>query len=529
MKLNVHVLCPDTEAQKASASRAGLHADVCVKPIYPVTSALAVLRDLAKKAAAPFLICRADVIFGHGIAEHVEQLLEELAEKLPNWAICGNRGVRWDARHVYDFTQSIYRAGLQNALCAHPVMSIDDNMLLVNPEPLRKHRLRAPAVPSLQLGALLSLECLQNGSLMAVSPRLTTVRGDGAARAEGALETQPAVQSYYRSSFLNHIFPLPDGELNFSELIDYSYISEPWRKTTQADVLALYDATLATARRRHRPSVTICCRTQFRRLELLERCVLSLSACPQYACGLADVHIRLITDQSPCVAEPIIEKLRYGHPGAAIECWFHQIRPGRHSRADLLVAAIERAETDYIWFIDDDDTANPPATAAIARCLVAGAPVVVVGSSVVVEEDWRPAVAGATALALMRSERHARYSAADIFRVLTGRNFIPSCGMVLPVPLLRQRLRNGRVLGDYNEDYFLLLLALTASSVEVVALDIDIASISLRDKENTGMQEDRTQWHTSYASFLLEVLNNKDGNSPFLWQQANSGLQSSFK
>jgi hypothetical protein len=113
------------------------------------------------------------------------------------------------------------------------------------------------------------------------------------------------------------------------------------------------------------------------------------------------------------------------------------------------------------------------------------------------------------------------FPAGQIFRSMRGVNYIPVCGMVLPVELLRGRIAGIRALGNYNEDYFLLLLALTAPRVEVSILDLEIASISLRGADNTVARAHSAEWHTSLATFLLEALNSTDGNSPLLWQLAN--------
>jgi hypothetical protein len=48
--------------------------------------------------------------------------------------------------------------------------------------------------------------------------------------------------------------------------------------------------------------------------------------------------------------------------------------------------------------------------------------------------------------------------------------------------------------------------------------------ISIRGSENTVAQSDRSAWHQAYATFMLEILNNPEANSPFLWQQANALL-----
>jgi hypothetical protein len=519
------VICSSRETQRDRQAWQALYPDLEIHAMFPVHSAVQLLRELAaKSASSPFLICREDVWLGVGISSQVDILIEELEAHFPNWALCGNRGMRWDGRHLYDYTADINTPGLQTAVCAHSVISIDDNVLLINPAVINKHTRLCPAIDSLRCGAVLSLECLQNESVLAVSPRLMSVR-TAADSIEREMLDAPEFRAYYRSSFLNGQLCTADGPFDLRETVNYSHLSVPGRPVSQEDVLDLYDRGLARARSQRRPSLTIACRTQFRRPELLERACLSFSACHHYTSGLADLRIQLITDQVPEGAEPVLSRLRAAYPLAALECLYHEVRPNRHSRTDLLLAAVEQAQTDYIWFIDDDDYVIPPAIPALARCLVPDSPVLVVSSSLVADEKWAkrsfPQEGENGALELTESNKSSRYHAARLFQVLRGRNFIPNCSMILPVVLLRERIKHKLALGDFGEDYYLLLLALTSSRVEVCALDTDLAVISIRGKENTVSQSDRSAWHHAYATFMLEILNNQEANSPFLWQQAN--------
>jgi glycosyltransferase involved in cell wall biosynthesis len=526
VKRTLYVICSSKETQRDLQARQALYPELKIQAIFPVRSAVQLLREIAARPGSPpFLICRENIWFGVGISSQVDILIGELETRYPNWALCGNRGMRWDGKHVYDYTADIIVPGLQTAVCPHSVISIDDNILLINPAVLRKHTRLCPAIDSLRCGALLSLECLQNGSLLAVSPRLMSVR-IAPDNAERESLNRPEFRAYYRSAFVNEWLYTVDGPLNLSETVDYSYVSAPGSAVSQQDVLNLYDRGLARARSQRRPSLTIACRTQFRRLELLERACLSFSACQHYGADLADLRVQLITDQAPECAEPILARLRAAYPLAAFECLYHEIRPNRHSRTDLLLAAIEQAQTDYIWFIDDDDYVIPPAIPALARCLVPDAPVIVISSSLVMDEKWSkrsfPQEDPSGGLELIDSSKSLRYPAAALFQILKGRNFIPNCSMILPVALMRERLKDKLALGDFNEDYYLLLLALTASRAEVCVLDTELAVISIRGRENTVAQSDRSGWHLAYATFMLEILNNQDANSPFLWQQANA-------
>jgi len=525
VKRALYVICSSQQTQRDMQARQVLYPDLEIQAIFPVRSAIQLLREIAARPASPpFLICRENIWLGVGISSQVDILIEELESRYPNWALCGNRGMRWDGKHLYDYTADITAPGLQTAVCPHSVISIDDNTLLINPAVLGKHTKLCPAIDALRYGALLSLECLQNGSSLAVSPRLMSVRTATGDEERETLNTSE-FRAYYRSSFLNEWLYTVDGPVNLRETVDYRYVFAPEGAVSQQDVLDLYDRGLAQARSRRRPSLTIACRTQFRRLELLERACLSFSACQHYGGGLADLRIQLITDQAPECAEPVLSRLRATYPLAAFECLYHEIRPNRHSRTDLLLAAIEQAQTDYIWFIDDDDYLIPPAIPALARCLVPDAPVIVVSSSLVMDEKWSkrsfPQEDPSGTLELIDSSKSSRYPAAGVFQVLKGRNFIPNCSMILPVALMRERIQDKLALGDFNEDYYLLLLALTSSRAEVCALDTELAVISIRGRENTVAQSDRSGWHLAYATFMLEILNNQEANSPFLWQLAN--------
>jgi hypothetical protein len=527
-RFHLYVLCTTAASARNWEALAGLYHDLAITPVV-TASATGTIRQLAILAERPFLVCLETIWLGRGMSDHAELLMEELNARYPNWALCGNRGMRWDGQRLYDYSYDMNSGGLQTAACAHPVISLDDGVLLVNPPVLNGHKALAPQVKHRRPGVVLSLECLQNGSVMAVSPHLLAIRNSAAEiYDEEALDADPGFREYYRASFLNHQFATPDGTLQLGEIVDYQYVAEPWARTAQQDILKLYDKSLEASRTVMQPSVTICCRTQFLRLEMLERAVLSFAAFRQHTGSLARVEVRLITDAAPEAIAPELQRLQQTYPGAGLECWHHEIRPNRYSRTDLLLAAVERSGTDYIWFIDDDDFVNGAAAPALARCLVAGAPLVIVASSAKIQETWsveggaKLDPQGAHTLELTHAEHASSYQAAHVFRILRGLNLIPICSMILPVPLMRDRISKVRALGDYNEDYFLLLLALTASRVEVCLLDYELSSVSIRGEENTVTQTDRSGWHLSLATFLLEIMNNTEGNSPFLWQLANA-------
>ena len=242
----------------------------------------------------------------------------------------------------------------------------------------------------------------------------------------------------------------------------------PADRPAQRDLLELFELSLGGSASPP-ASLTLCCRTQFGRPELLWRALASFSSAKIEARAYLDFEVRLITDCEPAVAAPHFEHFRREFPALELECWHHTVREPRHSRADLIFAAIERAQSDYIWFVDDDDYVMPGAAQALARTLMPGDDVIVIGDSLKVEETWEvPEREGR--LALIDSRVAGKFSHQNLFRVLTGANHIPICSVLWPVRFMAAQLAARRALGDYNEDYFLLLAALSAPQVRGAAV-----------------------------------------------------------
>ena len=210
---------------------------------------------------------------------------------------------------------------------------------------------------------------------------------------------------------------------------------------------------------------------------MLWRALASFTSAKIEARTYLDFEVRLLTDCEATVSVPHLDYFRREFPALALDCWHHTVRQPRHSRADLILAAIDRAESDYIWFVDDDDYVMPGALQALARTLMPGDDVIVVADSFKVEETWAvpPNEEGRT---LIDSRFGGKFSRQNLFRVLTGANHIPICSILWPVRFMAGRLRGRKALGDYNEDYFVLLAALTAPRAEVRLLDATIAGVS---------------------------------------------------
>jgi hypothetical protein len=107
-----------------------------------------------------------------------------------------------------------------------------------------------------------------------------------------------------------------------------------------------------------------------------------------------------------------------------------------------------------------------------------------------------------------------------VFDVFNGENFVPICGMILPIHLTRERCAGVQAKGEYLEDYFILMRVLTSPMVEVETIRAPIAGISLRGNENSVREVRRDTWDRSYSQFVGELMRDAKSSNPLLWQMA---------
>src|SRR5580704_16305797 len=141
-KFHLHVLCKTDVSARDWEAKQSFYRDLHVHPVLTV-SAIETIRQIAASAERPFLVCRDTIHLGGGISTHAELLTEELNQRFPNWGLCGNRGMRWDGKRLHDYSYDMLAGGLQTALCAHPVIFVDDALLLANPSVLNLHTVLA--------------------------------------------------------------------------------------------------------------------------------------------------------------------------------------------------------------------------------------------------------------------------------------------------------------------------------------------------------------------------------------------------
>jgi hypothetical protein len=313
-----------------------------------------------------------------------------------------------------------------------------------------------------------------------------------------------------RSHFVNHRVHLPWGTVEVPDVSYGEFLSLPVVPHHKRDIVACYDASIARARQEKRLVLTIACRSQCNRQHLLERAMLSFAAAQQESLS-CELRVVLISDVKNDMLQSELKRCQGRFPSLPLSALHVASRSRETSRVDHLLAAIAQIDTDYLWFVDDDDFIMPGALPALARVLVPRAPLLYVGSSEVLEEAW-------TKERLVDFHTCGAHSSRQVFDVFRGENFVPICGMVIPVDLARERCLHVEATGEYLEDYFILMRLLTSPRVEVEVLAGPMAGISLRGQENTVREAQRDTWDRSYAQFVGELVSSADSSNPLLWQ-----------
>lgn len=516
-RLTIVVLCQsDAEAQKWDERRDYYPAlDIQIVP-KAESACVAVSALLQGGRTEPFLLARGDVWFGLEIDIQVAELIFELNETVPNWALCGNLGVAADGSEAISFLQHAEGSPSYRRQ-PEPVLLLDDNLLLIDPTKLSLVEL--PAVSGgAGYGLALSLEAQRRGCCVLADRRLVAALAMARdTQAVANVVEQPVFRDWYGRYFLNHLLPGLDGPLDLAPAVAWLAL-DPSASVRRADIVGLHDQALMAARGNRPLSLQIVCRTMLNRSWLLTRAVQSFAAAVHDAAGMARLSVRIVTSGTDAAMQTEVERLRQLTPGIEIDGRAYDVREGRYSRMDLLLHAVEDCPADHIWFVDDDDFLLPGAMPAILRRLALAGQRLVVGASQRYEEKWEAAPDGGHRLA--EWEILPAWRGEGVYRALGGMNHTPICSMVLPAAALKRAVAGVSARGDYYEDYFLLLRLLGTQPVDIAVLPTVIAGISLRDGQNTVTEIDRSRWHLSYATVMGEVLRPADLASPLAWQLA---------
>lgn len=455
---------------------------------------------------------------GAGFDARVLALASRLDEAAPEaWGCVSNCGVSSDGRNAYDF-------GIPGATLARVSGPVQASFLvgpvaLLNLRALRRAGVSLPVLNGGQVWlGVLSLECHRVATPLAcfVDSTLFCVREERMlADAVAFYRTSPAFHAWWKGAFVNHQLATPLGPVALGDHVDYRYLDLQGADTAppRADLLSVSRRLALSLAEARGHSLTIACRTLFRRPAMLARAVRSFAVAAARVPRLRVEVLLLTTRTDVDEAEIQVRRLRDENPGLSLR--LDVVRDDkRPSRTAAMREAFHAADTDYVWLVDDDDFVMADAIENIAAQMPILPGPVLLGDSVVLRETWGPEGDPS------RVERWSpvkRYFARDWPLCLRGTNHIPVCSVVFPTAVVKAQTEGVEAIGDYNEDYFFICLTLSALQGEVRTVGGVMACISLHGMGNSVTEEDRTKWHWDYATFIGELMSLPQAGSPVLW------------
>ena len=461
------------------------------------------------------IVCHADIMLPREFGRRAQEVIAGLEARLPgSWGIVANVGLAPNGEDLYSFVGP----GLRKTADAALVAVVGEGAAILNLRALRDAGVQAPDLAG-DPGQFvtLSLECYRLGLACFVDGRLFAFRDgvDNAAAIARFLEADP-FGGYWSTRFLNHAFSTQYGRIDLSSAVRYEFLDFA-EEAPQVDVHQLYEAALDRMVAALGASMTIACRTILTRPALLARAVQSFATAAARCPGL-DVRVKLLSSgTSAADLQAEVDRLRPLVPRLRLEADLVPVTE-RYSRTELMVHALRRAETDYVWFVDDDDFALADSLLHIRSAFNLGKRNIIVADSQVYEEVWDPGPGNAARL--LDWKVTGGFSARNCLQSLGGFNLTPNCSVVFPVALMRPVLERVAALGDYNEDYFFFCLAMSAPGAEVTPVSRPIAGISRHNLGRTQSNGERLHWHDSYSTFIGELVATASFGSPVFWSLA---------
>lgn len=449
------------------------------------------------------LICHDDVILPKTITANVETCIEEIDNYIgkKNWGIAGNAGVEYLSKHVHTLLSDPHTKYLPPKY-TKPIIaeSLDGNTLLLNIKNLRAQNVLLPQeLKGFHLyDLILCIESYKKNLACLISPALYVVhtsRGNYKAFQDAIKD--PNIQNYFKTNFSNHTITSINDNIAICQ--DYSYLS--LRETLKKSFENLVNSTVQNIFKKKSGELNIIVRIHKKSHQIV-RLLNSINILR--ANTPMNIKINTVLSVNNIAKKNIqhfINYIKKQFTSLHIVDLYLTQTDERYPRVASLAHAVNycysQNKTSYSWFIDYDDFVFPDLGNYLTYLLFQSE--IVTGKSIIFNEEWDD-----THVTPAKSIIQGTYDSDLAHRIITGSNFFPICSAIYKTTILKQVFDTTNLYGDYFEDYAIALL--TFPNYDVISTKISFAGISYHGT-NTTLEEDRTHWNYSYATFLSEIIN----------------------
>lgn len=454
------------------------------------SSLFKVINEIIANENSPCLFMHDDLYVDKYFLNRVQEGIEALKNRYPKWGVAGNCGV---GLNLYGLSASPlvrYIIDLQGAPNLPgriiPAKSIDGNCILLNVPALKKYKTQLPDFQGYHLyDLILSIETIKSGLGCFIIPQLLCFHESKENQASfDACVASDSFKQYLSDNIKNNRLTSTKGDINVNDpsgSLDIQ-LPSPGHEAGRS------------------PSVAIVVRTQFLRKELLFRTVSTIKAFIA-ASGKKDMYkCYIVTDKTTWERGNFLENVSVLNFTAPEEL--------EDTRLFLIKKAAENITCDYFWFIDDDDWLFPNMAKFLSLSIISS-PLnctFFIGASQYREDfcyngsNCWPCNSKTTGLRYFNPRQFAQS--------ISGVNYIPFCGIIFPVGLLKKICYDKFANIIYLEDYLLELLDICSQDFFPIIIDKLLVGISVREEGNTVTEKDRKKWYMSNSAMFSDIIDN---------------------
>lgn len=448
------------------------------------------------------LLTHDDVILPQNIRTNLKNCIDS-ADKYfggKNWGVIGNAGLEIISKKTITFISDPHT----NILPYHtkkPILveSVDGNTILINIKTFKEKKVTLPKELSGYhlYDVILCMEAYKKGLVCAISSWLYVKhlsKGNYDAFKQAIKEYQ--YQKYFRSSFSNHTITTINGLIEVDRNYEYLYENDLHLDSYEKVVSKVVN-TLFESKKIHL-NILIRIHTKSRKLI---RLLHFINVLQQKTNKNITINVVLgINNITKAEIKSFIDEVKKIFSNLNIIDLYVPNNDNQYPRVNTLkymINSLEKVNHSYSWIIDYDDYIMPEIASSLQYMLFDED--IVIGDSYVFQEVWEeksdyPLI----------SHIENKISINNIKKIFSGKIYLPICSVIYRTKILEKVFTENDLVGDYFEDYAILLLAIKESTYKSVPLPF--AGISYHGK-NTVLEKNRTHWDYSYTTFLSEIVN----------------------
>ena len=430
-------------------------------------------------------------------SSHVKKMVTELNKDWPNWSLVGESGLT--ALGYGIGAANWIQFGSDNSrgpnLAGHilPSYGLSGNVLIINLDQLREKNFWFDKVID-PTGVTLPIQILRKGLAVLVAPQLSCfVNIDRIVNLESEFEPDENLKSYLVHHVSNLFLQTCFGKINLADRSDADWEEDRIDLPTQS----LRNAQVGRSRR----SLEIVTRTKFERRVSLQRTMLTVSLLQSRISDL-DIGHTVISGRS----HPVDEEFP---PGVKV-----LVIPGLESgeekddRFKLITSAVDSSNTDYIWFIDDDDWVFPQCAEVLSLVLNTSPE----GSTFYFDSQFfnqKKEEFETNQDEYSKLDIGARSLGSTFALNLSGLNHVPFCNIVFDRQKLTAIPSHLVETLHLYEDFAIQIMVMSDRQYFPVSLNILVAGIQMRTELHSNSTESRDAWNNDMATLMSYFVQRK--------------------